>query len=201
MAAVPVPRERERLGKPAMGKITLKASHEGNQIVIDGIDDGRGFEADHLKQKAVEKGIRTQDESDRLSDEEAMDLIFLTGFSTTDVVTDISGRGFGMDIVRTTVESLKGRIQVRSRPGVGSVFTLRLPLTLAIIRAMLFWAGHRLFAIPMSSIEKITRVKDSELQTISGRNVLRFRGKVISLISLDESLGMQRAKQSIQPTR
>jgi two-component system chemotaxis sensor kinase CheA len=185
---IELPDERERIGKPRTGKITLRAAHEGNQIVIDIIDDGAGLNPARLRKKAVEKGIKTQDEADRLTDEEAEELIFLSGFSTAEVVTDISGRGFGMDIVRTTIESLKGRIQVRSKPGEGSVFTLRLPLTLAIIRAMLFLIGGRLFALPMSTIEKITRIKDNDIQIVGGREVLRFRDKVISLVSLKGSL-------------
>ncbi|HAK61264.1 MAG TPA: hypothetical protein DCO77_12940 [Nitrospiraceae bacterium] len=195
------PEERQRLGKPRTGTITLKASHDGNQIVIDVKDDGAGFDPAKFRESAVAKGIKTREEADRLSDGDAMDLIFLSGFSTADVVTDISGRGYGMDIVRTTVEALKGRIQVRSQPGEGSVFTLRLPLTLAIIRAMLFWAGNKLFALPMSSIEKITRVKDSTIQTVSGKRVLRFREKVISLIALDESLDLRGSNNGSRPKK
>ncbi len=185
---IELPDERERIGKAPKGKITLRAAHEGNQIVIDIIDDGAGLDPARLRKKAVQKGIKTQDEADRLSDEEAEELIFQSGFSTADVVSDISGRGFGMDIVRTTMDSLKGRIQVRTKTGEGSVFTLRLPLTLAIIRAMLFWTGDRLFALPMSTIEKIIRVRDNDIQIVGGREVLRFRDKVISLVSLEESL-------------
>jgi two-component system chemotaxis sensor kinase CheA len=182
------PDERERVGKPRTGTVSLHAFHEGNQIVIDIMDDGAGLDPHRLRKKAIEKGLKKHDDAERLSDDEALDLIFLSGFSTADVVTDISGRGFGMDIVRTTVESLKGRIQVRSRPGEGATFTLRLPLTLAIIRAMLFWVGSRLLAIPMSSMEGIIRVKDGDIQTVAGKRVLRFRDKVISLIFLNESL-------------
>lgn len=184
------PDERVKAGKSAVGGITLRAYHEGNQIVIDVADDGRGLDPGRLRKKAVENGIKSAEEAERMSDEEALDLIFISGFSTADVVTDISGRGFGMDIVRTTLESLKGRIQVRSRLGGGTTFTLRLPLTLAIIRAMLFWISGRLFALPMSSIERIVRVRVREIETVAGRRVLRFREKVISLISLQESLLM-----------
>lgn len=182
------PDERERAGKRRTGKLTLRASHEGNQIVIDVMDDGRGLDPERLKRRAVEKGVRTQEEADRLSDAEALDLIFLSGFSTAEVVTDISGRGFGMDIVKTTVESLKGKIHVHSGPGEGSTFTLRLPLTLAIIKAMLFKAADRLYALPLSSIDRITRIAPKDVQTIGGRNVLRFGDKVISLVSLREAL-------------
>lgn len=187
---IELPDERVKAGKSAVGAITLRAYHEGNQIVIDVADDGRGLDPARLRKKAVENGIKSAEEAERMSDEEALDLIFISGFSTADVVTDISGRGFGMDIVRTTLESLKGRIQVRSRLGEGTTFTLRLPLTLAIIRAMLFWISGRLFALPMSSIERIVRVRGMEIETIAGRRVLRFREKVISLISLQESLLM-----------
>ncbi len=181
------PGERERSGKSRTGTVTLRASHEGNQIVIDIVDDGRGLDPERIKKKAFERGIKSQEELDRLSETEILDLIFLSGFSTAEVVTDISGRGFGMDIVKTTVESLKGRIHIHSKAGEGSVFTLRLPLTLAIIKAMLFRIGERLYALPLSSIEKIARIREHDIQTISGRNVMRFRDKVISLISLRES--------------
>ncbi len=179
---------RTGLGKSEQGTVILEASHEGNQIVITVSDDGAGLDPDKLRKKAVEKGIKSPDEADRMADEEAFELIFVSGFSTADVVTDISGRGFGMDIVRTTIESLKGRIQVRSSASEGATFTVRLPLTLAIIRAMLFSLGNRLFALPMSSIERINRIKAGDVQTITGKSVLRFRDKVISLISLKEAL-------------
>lgn len=188
---IELPDERERTGKPRTGKVTLRAYHESNQFVIDVMDDGKGLDPSLLRRKAVEKGIRTAEEAARLTDEEALELIFLSGFSTAAVVTDISGRGFGMDIVRTTVESLKGRIKLRALPGEGSIFTIRLPLTLAIIRAMLFRISDRLFALPMSSIEKIVRVRDNALQTIGGKRVLRHRDNVVSLVSLDESLGIR----------
>jgi len=185
------PADRESAGKPRNGTITLRASHQGNQIVIEVGDDGAGIDPGRIRKKAVEKGMRTLEEAERMSDEEALDLIFLSGFSTAERVTDISGRGFGMDIVRATIESLRGRIQVRSRIGEGTMVTLRLPLTLAIIRAMLFRAGNRLFALPMSSIEKIMRMSDRDSETIAGRRVLRLRDKVISLIPAKETLGIE----------
>lgn len=181
------PDEREKSGKPRAGRVTLRSFHDGNQIVIEVEDDGAGLDTVRLKKKAVEKNVKTAEEVERMSDDEAMDLIFLSGFSTADVVTDISGRGFGMDIVRAAVESLRGRIEVRSKSGTGTTFTLRLPLTLAIIRAMLFSVGDRLFALPMPSIERIVRINEDELDTINGKRVLRFREKVISLLSLTES--------------
>jgi two-component system chemotaxis sensor kinase CheA len=182
------PAERERKGKPRTGSVTLSASPEGNQIVIEVADDGAGIDPDRLRRKAVEAGIKTRDEADRLSDDEALNLIFLSGFSTAEKVTDISGRGLGMDIVRTIAESLKGRVSVQSEPGVGSSFTLRLPLTLAIIRAMLFSVGGRLLAFPMASVEKIVRIKDADVHSVSGKTVLRFRDRVISLFPLGELL-------------
>jgi two-component system chemotaxis sensor kinase CheA len=185
---IELPEERERAGKPRTGKITLGAFHEANQIVITVSDDGAGIDPEVLRKKAVETGIKTREEAARLSDEAAYDLIFCSGFSTAEVVTDISGRGVGMDIVRTTVESLKGRIEVQSGSGEGTTFTLRLPLTLAIIRAMLFWVDNRLFALPMAAVEKIIRIKDSDVQTIAGKQVLRFRDSVISLIPVNEPL-------------
>jgi two-component system chemotaxis sensor kinase CheA len=182
------PDVREQAGKPRTGTITLQAAHESNQIVIQVMDDGKGLDTDMVRKKSVEKGIKTPEEAARLSDDETIDLIFSSGFSTAEEVTDISGRGFGMDIVRMTVESLKGRIQINSKMGEGTTFTLRLPLTLAIIRAMLFWVDDRLLALPMSSIEKIARVRDSDIQTMAGKSVVRYREQVISVISLEESL-------------
>ena len=182
---------RERTGKPATGKVTLHAHHESNQIVIQVADDGKGLDPDLLRKKAVQKGIKTAEETARMNDDEALDMIFLSGFSTAEIVTDISGRGYGMDIVRTTVESLKGKILVSSVPGEGTTFTLRLPLTLAIIRAMLFWVEDRLLALPLSSIEKITRVSDRAIQFMTGKKVTRYRDKVISLISLEETLNIR----------
>ena len=191
---IELPEQRERSGKPRIGKITLSAFHEANQIVISVSDDGTGIDTDRLRTKAVENGIMSREEAERLSDEEASDLIFLTGLSTAHEVTDISGRGVGMDIVRSTVESLKGRIEVRSQHGQGTTFTMRLPLTLAIIRAMLFWVGNRLFALPMASIEKIIRVKDSDIQTITGKQILRFRNSMISLVAVNEPLKIRDAQ-------
>jgi two-component system chemotaxis sensor kinase CheA len=180
--------EREKKGKSRGGIITLSACHEGNQIVITVMDDGAGIDPDRLRKKAVEHGVRTSADAARLSDAEALNLIFLPGFSTAERVTDISGRGLGMDIVRTIVESLKGRINVQSEPGAGTTFTLKLPLTLAIIRAMLFSVDGRLFAFPMTSVEKIIRMKDANVQTVSGRTVLRFRDRVVGLFPLRDLL-------------
>jgi two-component system chemotaxis sensor kinase CheA len=185
---IELPDEREKKGKPRAGTISLSASHEGNQIIVTVRDNGAGIDPGRLRKKAVEKGIKTAEDAARLSDAEALSLIFLSGFSTAEQVTDISGRGIGMDIVRTIVESLKGRISVQSEPGAGSTFTLKLPLTLAIIRAMLFSVDGRLFAFPMSSVEKIIRMKDADVQTVSGKTVLRFRDRVISLFPLRDLL-------------
>ena len=187
---IELPEERERAGKSPTGTVRLGALHEANQIVLTISDDGAGIDPEAVRKKAVEKGLMTRDEAGRLSDDAVYDLIFYSGFSTAEEITDISGRGVGLDVVRAAVEALKGRIEVRSRKGIGTTFTMRLPLTLAIIRAMLFWAGNRLFALPMSSVEKIIRVKDSDIQTIAGRQVLRFRDSVISLIPINEPLMM-----------
>jgi len=188
------PEDRERKGKPRAGKVVLSAYHEANQIVVSVSDDGAGLDPERLRRTAVEKRMKSQEDADHLTDDDAIALIFLAGFSTTKELSDISGRGVGMDIVRSTIESLKGRIDVRSSLGEGTTFTLRMPLTLAIIRAMLFHVGARLFAIPMSSVEKILRVKDCELQTIAGKNVLRYRDSVISLIQVNDPLMVHTAE-------
>jgi len=182
------PEERERLGKARRGTIVLKAAHEGNQIVVSVEDDGAGIDPDRIRTKALAKNLKTREELARISDDDLMELIFVPGFSTVDQVTDVSGRGLGMDIVKATVEKLKGKIDVRSRRGAGTTFILRLPLTLSIIKGMLFYAGNRLLALPLSSVEKIVRLRDNNPQTINNRRVLRYREKVIRLFTLRETL-------------
>lgn len=177
---------RQSIGKPEEGIITLRAYHEASQIVIEISDDGRGIATGQLKKKAAEKGFLKQDEAERLSDIEAINLIFLSGLSTSETVSETSGRGIGMDVVKSSVSAMKGSIEVESAPGKGTKFFLRLPLTLAVIKALLFEAGQKLFAIPISAIAEVTRITMNDLITVNGRDTLRLRDQVISIIHLQE---------------
>ncbi len=180
------PAERVRLGKPEEGRITLKAYHEASRIVIEAADDGRGIDTDKLKRKAVEKGFLSVGEAAALSTDDAMNLMFQAGLSTADAVTDTSGRGVGMDVVKAAVESMRGSIETHSFAGKGTTMRLRLPLTLAVIRALLFEAGERLYALPVSVIAEVAKVMTDTLTTVNGRKTLLLRDQVISLISVQE---------------
>ncbi|MHB8882394.1 MAG: chemotaxis protein CheA [Thermodesulfovibrionales bacterium] len=180
------PAERKLAGKPEEGLIRLRAFHQGNQMVIEVEDDGGGIDIELLKQKAVSNTILSEDESKKMGGQDALNLIFLSGLSTAATITEVSGRGVGMDIVRETVESLRGVIDIASEKGRGTKFTIRLPLTLAIIKSILFMHKDEIFALPMTSVTEIKRVFPEEMDSIGGRPVLRHRGSVVPLISLDE---------------
>ncbi len=180
--------ERQAQGKPAVGTVRVTARAEGNQIVIEVADDGRGIDPERIRRAALGHGLRTPQEVEALSDAQALDLIFCPGFTTAEEVTDTSGRGIGMDAVRAALEGLTGQISVTSRAGHGTTFTLRVPLTLAIIRAMRFRAAGRLFALPLSTIAEITRVEPAAVRTVDGHEVLPLRDRVISLVRLADAL-------------
>jgi two-component system chemotaxis sensor kinase CheA len=180
------PEERRRSGKPEEGVITLRAYHEASQIVIETRDDGRGIDIDKLKRKAVEKGLIGPEDAARMSDGDAVDLVFLPGLSTAENVTETSGRGIGMDAVKNAVEAMKGSVEIESWPGAGALIRLRLPLTLAVIRALLFEVGSRLYAVPVASIAEVAKIAVDELASVDGRRTLLLREQVISLISLED---------------
>src|SRR3990167_7970153 len=182
--------EREAAGKNRQGMVRLEAYHKGNDIIIEVDDDGRGIDPKELKAKALEKGFLTENELERMNDREAINLIFLPGFSTAKVVSEVSGRGVGMDVVRSVVDALRGSVRVKTEVGAGTTFMLRFPLTLAIIKALMFSACDRLFAIPLASVKEITRVFVKEVALINGKEVLRMREKVIPLVRLEEVLNL-----------
>jgi two-component system, chemotaxis family, sensor kinase CheA len=184
--------ERITTGKPARGTLYLNAYHQGTQVVIEVRDDGRGIDLAQIRSQALEKGIITADEARRLSDTEALNLIFEPGLSTAAAVTEVSGRGVGMDVVRTVLDRLKGTVQVSSSKGRGTTIQLRAPLTLASIQTLLFRVGGRLFAVPLSSVVEITRINDSEIHRVDRREVLRLREQVLTLVRLG-SLGQLHA--------
>ena len=177
--------ERIAAGKPARGTVYLNAYHQGTQVVIEVRDDGRGIDLAQIRAQAVAKGVVNVEEMKRLSDSEAMNLIFEPGFSTAAEVTEVSGRGVGMDVVRTVLDRLKGTVQISSTKGRGTTIQLRAPLTLASIQTLLFRVGGRLFAVPLSSVVEITRVADSEIHRVDQREVLRLREQILTLVRLD----------------
>jgi two-component system chemotaxis sensor kinase CheA len=178
------PEERKKLGKPEEGTIWLKAYNEGNMIVIEIKDDGKGMDPEKLKQKAIEKGIITPQEAENMSDKEAFMLIFKPGFSTAEKVTSVSGRGVGMDVVKTNIEKLNGIIEVDSVPGKGSTFKLKIPLTLAIIQALLVASQEDLFAVPLSNVIETVRIVEEDIYTIEGKSVLKLRDEVLPLVNM-----------------
>jgi len=177
--------ERLTVGKPARGTVYLNAYHQGTQVVIEIRDDGRGMDPVQLRARAVEKGILKPEEAKRLTDQEALNLIFESGFSTASEVTPVSGRGIGMDVVRTVLDRLKGTVHISSQLGRGTTIQLRAPLTLASIQTLLFRVGGRLFAVPLSSVVEITRITDPEIHRVDQREVLRLREQILTLVRLD----------------
>jgi len=177
--------ERLTAGKAARGTVYLNAYHQGTQVVIEVRDDGRGIDPAQLRARAVEKKILKLEEAKRLTDQETLNLIFESGFSTASEVTEVSGRGIGMDVVRTVLDRLKGTVQVSSQFGRGTTIQLRAPLTLASIQTLLFRVGGRLFAVPLSSVVEITRIMDPDIHRVDQREVLRLREQILTLVRLD----------------
>jgi two-component system, chemotaxis family, sensor kinase CheA len=183
------PAERINAGKPAQGTVTLAAYHQGNQIVIEISDDGRGIDRDKLVARAIERGILGQAEAAALSEQDVLDLVFHPGLSTADQVTSISGRGVGMDVVRSVVERLKGAISIRTAAGLGTTFSLKVPLTLAIIKALLFRVGERMYAVPLAAVAEITRASQTEIHTVDGQDVISLRDEFLPLVHLHGMAG------------
>ena len=176
--------ERRRLGKPLRGVVKLNAYHQGNQVVVEVSDDGRGIDAKKIRAKAIELGLATAEEAARLNESETLDFIFRPGFSTANEVTEVSGRGVGMDVVQSVLHRLKGTISMETRPGQGTTFRLKLPLTLAIIKALLFWVEQRLYAIPLNAVVEIARTIESEVHQVDNYEVLQLRNQVLPLLRL-----------------
>ncbi|GAA7528356.1 chemotaxis histidine kinase/response regulator CheAY2 [Helicobacter pylori] len=178
--------ERRRLNKPETGKVQLSAYNEGNHIVIKISDNGKGLDPVMLKEKAIEKGVISERDAEGMSDREAFNLIFKPGFSTAKVVSNVSGRGVGMDVVKTNIEKLNGIIEIDSEVGVGTTQKLKIPLTLAIIQALLVGVQEEYYAIPLSSVLETVRISQDEIYTVDGKSVLRLRDEVLSLVRLSD---------------
>jgi two-component system chemotaxis sensor kinase CheA len=178
------PAERINDGKPAQGTVTLDAYHQGNEIVIEVTDDGKGIDREKLLAKAMERGLIKEGDAAVMSEADINDLIFRPGLSTAQEVTSISGRGVGMDVVKTVLEKLKGTVTIRTTAGKGTTFFLKVPLTLAIIKALLFRAGNRLYAVPLASVVEITRTTQSALHRVDQHQVMQLRNEVLMLLHL-----------------
>ena len=193
---VETPDRRVARGKSEVGRIRLTATHRDNRIVIEVEDDGRGIDPQKIRETAVERGAISAEMAERLSDQEALELIFSPGFSTAEVVSDVSGRGVGMDIVRTNIEKLNGSIAVESRPGEGTRFSLELPLTLAILDALMVGTGDQVLAIPLVSVVETLRVRKAEIHRVNRCEVIQLRDQVLPLVRLDRALGLPTDGQS-----
>ena len=189
---VETPEERIAKGKPELGTIKLKAYNEGNQIVIQIDDDGKGLDPNMLKEKSLQKGIITEKEAETMSDKEAYTLIFKPGFSTAAAVTSVSGRGVGMDVVKTNIEKLNGIIDIDSEVNVGTSIKLKIPLTLAIIQALLVGVQEEHYAIPLASVLETVRISKDEIYTVEGRSVMRLRDDVLSLVHIGDIFEVER---------
>lgn len=190
------PDERLAKGKEPTGEVRLIARHEGNNVIIMVEDDGKGINPEIIKSKAVEKGLITQEDADKMDDNEAVRLVFLAGFSTADVITDVSGRGVGMDVVKNKIESLGGLIDVETKLDEGSKFKIRLPLTLAIIQALLVKVQEEIYAIPLGSIDSTINITTDNIKTIQNREVILLRGQIIPIIRLNDVLHVPKVEES-----
>ncbi|MDI7741682.1 chemotaxis protein CheA [Lysinibacillus fusiformis] len=190
------PEVRRAKGKPEEGNVTLRAYHSGNYVFIEIEDDGAGINRERVLKKAISKGIVTKESALSLSDKQINELILASGFSTAEVISDISGRGVGLDVVKTTIESLGGNISIESIEGVGSIFSIQLPLTLSIISVMLVEIEQEIYAIPLSSIIETSIIKNSDILNAHNQKVIDFRGKVVPLIFLDEIFNVPRSENN-----
>ena len=191
---IETPEVRAAAGKPEEGTLLLKASNEGNQIIIDIADDGAGINVEKVKQKAISKGLIHPNKI--ISDQEAYQLIFMPGFSTADKISNVSGRGVGLDVVKTMIEKLNGTVSVTSEAGKGTKFSIRLPLTLAIIQGLLVRVGKEVYSIPIASVIESQRVKTEDISTIDNYEVLNVRNEVISILRLSRLFNIKETTQS-----
>jgi len=190
------PAVRAQMGKPRIGTIVLRARHEGNNVLIEVEDDGSGIDFERVKQKAVDKGLVSSKEAEEMPNEKALELLFSPGFSTSDNVTDISGRGVGLDVAKNKIEALNGEIHVDSKLGQGTKFKIKLPLTLAIIQALMVSVRDEIYAIPLSSVDETTMLSPEDIKLIQGQEVMVLRGTVLPLYRLDSLLEVPGEKQS-----
>ena len=186
---------RKERGKPEVGSIFLNAYQEGNNVVIEVRDDGNGIDVDAVRAKAIERGTITEEQAESMSEKEIINLLFLPSFSTAKQVSDVSGRGVGLDVVRSKIESLSGEVEVKSKLGVGSTWIIRLPLTLAIIQALMVVVGGEKYAISLGSIQTIEDISPADIKFVQSKEVITLRGNVIPLVRLNKVLGIESTKK------
>jgi two-component system chemotaxis sensor kinase CheA len=189
------PKERESKGKSAQGIIVVNAERDGNYILITMEDDGRGIDVEKIKRKALEKGLISEIEAVEMSKSDALNLIFIPGFSMKQEITNVSGRGVGMDVVKTNIAKLKGIVEIDSNIGTGTIITLKVPLTLAIIQGLLLKVVDEIFAVPLSAVLEVVRITPEEIYTIQGREVIRVRDTILPLARMSDIIGKNRTVQ------
>jgi len=194
------PLEREELGKSPTGMIALRAFCRGSQVIIEIQDDGRGIDSEAVRSAAVRKGLLTDSDASRMTESQVFDLVFEPGFSTNDGVTELSGRGVGLDVVKADISRLKGQIEISSEPGAGTTFTLRLPLTLAITSALYVKVGSDTYALPLDNIEETIRVERESVKRFQGRDAISVRDEIIPLATLRDALGIGSGAATKSPT-
>ncbi|NLV88046.1 MAG: chemotaxis protein CheA [Tissierellia bacterium] len=181
---IELPKDRIKIGKPERGNLILKSYPDGNNVVIEVEDDGKGIDYKKIVRKALEKGLLTEKEAENLSIEESINLLFLPGFSTAEKVSDLSGRGVGLDVVKSKIESINGSVEVESVEDKGTKFIIRIPLTLAIIQALLIKLSDEIYAIPLSSVTEIVNISSSDIRDVQGQEIALYRGKTIPVLRL-----------------
>ena len=185
---------RAKRGKPEVGSIFLEAYQDGNNVVIEVRDDGSGIDVEAVKQKGIDRGVITPEQGESMSEKDIINLLFNAGFSTSKKITDISGRGVGLDVVKSKIESLSGEVEVKSRMGEGSTWIIRLPLTLAIIQALMVTVGGEKYALSLGNIQTIEDISPDEIKLVQNREVIHLRGTVIPIIRLSEELDIESSK-------
>ena len=185
---------RAKLGKPEAGSIFLDAYQDGNNVIIEVRDDGAGIDVEEVKKTAIERGVITPEQGESMSEKDIINLLFHAGFSTSKKISDVSGRGVGLDVVKSKIESLSGEVEVKSKMGEGSTWTIRLPLTLAIIQALMVIVGGEKYAISLGSIQTIEDISPSEIKYVQNKEVINLRGTVIPLIRLSKELDIESSK-------
>jgi len=183
---IEAPEVREAAGKPREGTVSLNAFHRGNSIIIEVSDDGKGLDADGIRRKALDKGLVTEADLEKMTQHQIYQLIWEPGLSTAQKVTEVSGRGMGMDIVKSKIEDLSGTVDLESELGKGTTLTIKLPLTLAILPSLMVDIDSDIFAMPLESVVEIVSIKKQDLSTVHGQKTARVRGRVISMVALDE---------------
>jgi two-component system chemotaxis sensor kinase CheA len=187
---IEMPEIRRALGKPAVGTIVIRATQESDRVIIEISDDGKGIDPEVIKRKAYEKGIIDDERMERITDREAVNLVFAAGFSTVETISDLSGRGVGMDVVRTAVEKINGTLHLESEKGKGTCIRLSLPLSMAVTNVMIVESNNQLFGVPMESVLETVRIPRADIRSIKKNQAIVLRGRIVPLKSLNSLLGL-----------